>query len=207
VKEWFVLRLLPVVLGTLLLWNPSRVTAATPGDDVRQTVGQLLTILQNPELQGVAKSKERREKLREAIYPRFDFAEMAKRSLGSHWQRRTLQEQNEFVKVFTSLLESAYLDTIESYNGEKVRYLKEREDKDQAEVETKIVDNSGKEFSVNYRLHDAGGDWKVYDVLIENISLVNNYRSQFNRVIGKSSYEDLLLAMKEKKLSMAEKKS
>ena len=92
------------------------------------------------------------------------------------------------------------MDKIESYNGEKVQYLKEREDKDYAEVDTKIVDNKGQEFSVNYRLHNMNGDWKVYDVVVEEISLVNNYRAQFSRVLASSSYQELVRTMKEKTL-------
>jgi phospholipid transport system substrate-binding protein len=194
-------------LGILLLMQPVLVAAGAPGDQVRQTVDKLLAILNNPQLRGEDKKNERREKLREAIYPRFDFTEMAKRSLGPHWQRRSPEEQKEFVELFTSLLEGAYLDKIESYNGEKVQYLNETVDNDYAEVDTKIVDNNGQQFSVNYRLHNVGGDWKVYDVVIENVSLVNNYRSQFNRMLAKSSFEELLKTIREKKFSAPDKKS
>jgi phospholipid transport system substrate-binding protein len=96
---------------------------------------------------------------------------MARRSLGPEWPRHTPEEQKEFVKLFTDLLERAYLEQIESYNGEKVQYLSEREDHSYAEVQTKLVDNKGQEFSVNYRLHNVNGDWKVYDVVSEDISV------------------------------------
>jgi phospholipid transport system substrate-binding protein len=195
-----------VGLGILLLMQPVLVAAEAPGDQVRQTVDKLLAILNNPQLRGEDKKNERREELRKVLYSRFDFTEMAKRSLGPHWQRRSPEEQKEFVELFTSLLEGAYLDKIESYNGEKVQYLNETVDNDYAEVDTKIVDNHGQPFSVNYRLRNGGGDWKVYDVVIENVSLVNNYRSQFNRVLAKSSFEELLKTMKEK-LSAPDKKS
>jgi phospholipid transport system substrate-binding protein len=132
------------------------------------------------------------------IYQSFDFTEMAKRSLGSEWRRRNPEEQEEFVKLFTSLLQGVYLDNIESYSDEKVQYLKERHDNNYTEVDTKIVDNTGQEISVNYRLHNVNGDWKVYDVIIGDISLVNNYRSQFNRVLASSSYEELVNRMKGK---------
>ena len=188
-------------LGILLLAQPVWVTAGAPGEQLRQTVDRLLTILKDPKLKGEGKKNERREKLREALYPRFDFTEMAKRALGPHWRRLSPEEQKEFVRLFTNLLEEAYLDEIESYNGEKVQYLKEREDNGYAEVDTKIIDNQGRQFSVNYRLHNVSGDWKVYDVIIENVSLVNNYRAQFNRVLAKSSYEQLLTRMREKNFS------
>ena len=188
-------------LAILLLVQPVWVAAGVPGDQVRQTADKVLAILKDPQLKGESKKNERRDKLREVIYQRFDFTEMARRSLGSEWRRRSAEEQKEFVKLFTGLLERAYLDNIESYNGEKFRYLKEQEDNNHAEVDTKIIDNKGQEFSVNYRLHKVNGDWKVYDVVIEDISLVNNYRSQFNRVLATSSYEELVNRMKGKTLS------
>ena len=179
-------------MSILLLMQPPDVAAGTPGEQMRQSIDKLLTILKDPQLKGESKKNERRAKLKEVIYQRFDFTEMAKRSLGSEWRRRSPEEQKAFVKLFTDLLERAYLDQIESYSGEKIQYLKEREDANQAEVATKIIDNKGQEYSVNYRLHNVNGDWKVYDVVIEDISLVNNYRSQFNRVLANSPYEELI---------------
>jgi phospholipid transport system substrate-binding protein len=196
-----------VGLGILLLVQSAWVAAGVPGDQVRQTADKLLAILTDPQLKGESKKTERREKLKEVIYQRFDFTEMAKRSLGSEWQRRSPEEQKEFVKLFTDLLERAYLDQIESYNGEKFQYLKEREDNNYAQVDTKIIDNKGREFSVSYRLLNRNGNWKVYDVVIEDISLVNNYRSQFNRVLAKSPYEQLVKTMKEKTFSVGSPKS
>ena len=131
------------------------------------------------------------------IYQRFDFTEMARRSLGPEWRRRTAEEQKEFVALFTKLLERVHLNTIESYNGEKVQYLNERAENSGAQVDTKITDNKGQEFSVNYRLHDVNGDWKIYDVVVEDVSLVNNYRAQFSRVLAKSSYAELVNTIKE----------
>jgi phospholipid transport system substrate-binding protein len=187
-----------VGLVILLLMQPVWVAAGEPTDQIRQTVDKLLAILNDPQFKGEQKKNERRQKLKEVLYQRFDFTEMARRSLGSEWRRRTPEEQKEFVKLFTELLERSYLDKIESYSGEKVLYLKEREDGNYAEVETKIVDKKGQEYSVDYRLQKVNGDWKVYDVIIEDISLVANYRSQFSRVLSKSSFDELLKTMKEK---------
>ncbi|HEY7319210.1 MAG TPA: ABC transporter substrate-binding protein [Candidatus Binatia bacterium] len=189
-----------VGLGMLLLLMGSVwAGAGVPGDQVRQTTDKFLAILKDPQLKGESKKNERRGKLKEVLYQRFDFTEMAKRSLGSEWRRRSPEEQKEFVKLFTDLLERAYLDKIESYNGENIQYLKERaDDNNYAQVDTKIIDNKGQEFSVNYRLYNMKGDWKVYDVVIEDVSIVNNYRSQFNRVLATSSYEELVNRMKEK---------
>lgn len=187
-----------VGLGVLLLMQPTLLVAAAPGDEVRQTVDQLLVILKDPRLKEEGNQGERRGKLKQLIYQRFDFMEMARRSLGPEWGRRSPEEQKEFVRLFTNLLETTYLDQIEAYSGEKVRYLKGRADVNYAEVDTKIVDNKGQEFSFNYRLHNRDGDWKVYDVIIEQISLVNNYRAQFNRVLARSSFKELLESMRQK---------
>jgi phospholipid transport system substrate-binding protein len=185
-------------LGIFLIMQPVFVVAGAPGDQVRQSVDKLLAILKDPRLKQEGEKNERREELKKVIYQRFDFTEMAKRSLGPEWRRHTPEEQKEFVKLFTDLLERAYLGQIESYNGEKVQYLNEREDHDYAEVQTKLVDNKGQEFSVNYRLHNVNGDWKVYDVVVEDVSLVNNYRAQFSRVLGSSSYQELVRRLKQK---------
>jgi len=135
------------------------------------------------------------------IFPKFDFPEMAKRSLGANWQRRTPEEQQEFVKLFRELVENSYMDNIAAYNGEKVNIVGEKQEKDFAQVNTKIVSNKGEEYAVDYRLLQSGSDWKIYDVVIENISIVNNYRSQFNRIIAKSSFEDLLQKLREKQFA------
>jgi phospholipid transport system substrate-binding protein len=186
------------LIGIFYLLVPLAATAGDPTDQIRTTADQVLRILKNPELQSETRKKERREQLRAAIYPRFDFAEMAKRSLGSHWSRRTRHEQQEFVKLFTNLLESSYVDTIESYNGEKIVYTREQQDKDQAEVFTKVVTKKGEEFSIHYKLHLQNREWKVYDVVVENISLVNNFRSQFNRILANASFDELLRKLQEK---------
>jgi len=199
--------LLAVGLGILLLMQPVLAAAAEPGDQVRQTVDKLLAILKDPQLKGERSKNERREKLKEVIYQRFDFTEMARRSLGAEWRRRSPEEQKEFVQLFTDVLEQAYLDQIESYSGESVRYLEQGADGHYAEVATRIIDNKGQKFSVDYRLHNVNGDWKVYDVIIEDISLVNNYRSQFNRVLARSSFGELLKSMKERTLSAPATKS
>ncbi len=185
-------------LGFLLTLPVSAALAGAPTDQVRSTVDKALAVLKNPQLRTEAKTKERRDQLRQILFARFDFAEMAKRSLGSNWRRRTPKEQEEFVRLFTDLLERAYIDRIESYTDEKFVYMGEKQDGKYGEVESRIVTSKKEEFSINYKVQLAGGEWKVYDVIIENISLVNNYRSQFNRVISNSSYEDLISRLREK---------
>lgn len=172
--------------------------AGVPTEQIQGTVDKAVAVLKDMSLKSDAKTKERRELLRRILFARFDFNEMAKRSLGSDWRRRTAAEQEEFVGLFTDLLERAYVNNIESYTDEKFVYVGEKLDGNYAEVNSKIVTSKGEEYTVNYKTHLVGSEWKVYDVVIENISLVNNYRSQFNRVIAKSSYEDLVRRLKEK---------
>lgn len=190
-----------VGLAVLLLISPIVAAVGAPRDQIRETVDKVLAIVKQPQPRSESQKNERRKRLKEVISQRFDFAEMARRSLGSQWQRLSPEQQKEFVQLFTHLLEDSYLDKIESYHGEKVQYGKERLDNDYAEVDTKIIDTKGQEFSVNYRLYNVNGDWKVYDVVIEEVSLVNNYRAQFSRVLGKSSFDELLKRMKEKQFS------
>jgi len=191
-----------ILLLLTFILIPSPLSAGAPTDQVRTTVDKALTILKNQGLKSEAKKRESRDQLRALITSRFDFTEMAKRSLGSHWRRLTPQEREEFVRLFTDLLERAYIDRIESYGDEKLTYSRENLDGNYAEVESRIVTNRGEEFSLNYKAHLVNGEWKVYDVVVENISLVNNYRSQFNRIITNSSYEELVRRMKEKQIEL-----
>ena len=193
---------LPFLLAASFLFVALPLNAGAPSDQTRATIEKVLAILTDSSVKS-----ERLDRLRQTIRPTFDFAEMAKRSLGPHWQRRTPAEQQEFVKLFTDLVESSYVDAIESYNGEKVVIANEKQDKDFAEVNTKIITKKGEEFAIDYKLHQTSGGWKIYDAVIENVSLVNNYRSQFNRVIGKSSYEDLVSKMKDKQFDAPGKKA
>lgn len=186
----------------VFLAQTGRASAGAPTEQIQSAVEKATTILKDPKLQAEA----RRRELREAVYPKFDFPEMARRSLGSHWQRRSPEEQREFVKLFTELVEDAYMTNLDGYQGEKVIIGGEKQDKEFAEVDTKIITKKGEEFAVNYKLRQAGNDWKIYDVVIENISLVNNYRSQFNRVIAQSSFDDLFRKMKDKQFEAAGKK-
>lgn len=202
-KETSILTLFSLLL-VLISTSPS--SAGVPTDQVRSTVDKALIVLKDPRLKSEARTQERRDKLRQILYARFDFAEMAKRSLGSHWRRRTPQEQEEFVQLFTSLLERAYIDRIESFNEETFQYPRELMDGSYAEVESRIHTRKGEEFTILYKTHLLKGEWKVYDVVIENISLVNNYRSQFNRVVTNSSYEELIRRLKEKQEEFTVKK-
>jgi phospholipid transport system substrate-binding protein len=190
-----------IILGLLGFFQAAAANAGAPSEQLRNTVDQVLVILQDPALKPETQKNERREQLRRVIFARFDFSEMARRSLGPEWRRRSPAEQQEFTNLFTDLLQESYIGTIESYSGEKVSYGRETQDQDNAEVQTTLMTKGDATYSINYRLRLLGKDWKVYDVVVENISLVNNYRSQFNRVISKSSYDELVRTMKEKALS------
>jgi phospholipid transport system substrate-binding protein len=190
----------PVIALILLsIWlTPGSAAGGVPTDQIKSTVDKALVVLKDPRFKPAAKAKERREQLKQILFARFDFTEMAKRSLGANWRRRTPKEQEEFVRLFTDLLERAYADTIESYGDEKIVYVGERLDGAYADISSKVLTSKGEEFSLNYRAHFVGGEWRVYDVVVENISMVNNYRSQFNRVITNASYEELVRRLKDK---------
>jgi phospholipid transport system substrate-binding protein len=191
---------LVVLIGLLLpLVLPSPSGATGPMDQVRGTVEKVLAIVRNPNLKSPAQEKNLRAQLAQVINPGFDFTEMAKRSLGPHWTRRTSEEQREFVQIFAGLLAKLYADRIESYTTQNVLYTREVKDANFAQVDTKIVtENSREELSINYKLHSVDNEWKIYDLVIEDISLVNNYRSQFDRVIARSSFENLVRVLQEK---------
>jgi len=192
------MKLLIALLFAAVTLTASEARAGLPTDQIKSTVDKALTVLKDPRLKPPAKQAERRDQIKQVLFSRFNFTEMAKRSLGPNWSRRTPQEQEEFVRLFTEVLERAYTEIVETYLDEKIVYLNEKIDAGYADVNSKIVTTKGEEYSINYRAQLVGNEWKVYDVVAENISLVNNYRSQFNRVIAKSSYEELVRRLKDK---------
>ena len=191
-------KLLLALLIAAITSTVSQASAGLPTDQIKATVEKAQMVLRDPRLKSPAKQSERREQLKQVLFARFNFTEMAKRSLGPNWSRRTPQEQEEFVRLFTEVLERTYGDIIESYSDEKIVYIAEKVDGAFADVNSKVVTARGEEYSINYRVQLFGNEWKVYDVVAENISLVNNYRSQFNRVIAKSSYEELVRRLRDK---------
>lgn len=191
-----------LILATIFVFTrPLSATAGLPTEQVRGTVDRVLAIVQDPKLKAADKLKERRELLRKMLSARFDFAEMARRSLGTEWRRINPAQQQQFVELFTDLLRDAYVEQIESYKGEKAIYSREAQEAEFAVVQTVLRSPEGIDYSIEYRLHWVDKEWKVYDVVIENVSIVNNYRSQFARVINKSAFEGLIRALKQKTLS------
>jgi len=187
-----------VLVLTVALIQSRDGSAGVPTDQMRVTVDRVLAILKDPALNAAAAKEARRSELRKVIFSRFDFEEMAKRSLGAEWRRRTPEEQKEFIQLFTELLKNSYIESIESYRGEKVIYRSESQDGAYADVGTKVINDQGEEFTIDYRLNLDGSQWKVYDVIIENISIVNNYRSQFRRILSRSSFAELLQTIRDK---------
>ena len=173
--------------------------AGEPTDQVRRSVDEVLKIVQS-QPDGPA----RRTAVRQAVNRLFDFEETAKRALGPHWQQRTPAEHEEFVRLFSDLLEAAYVGKIDLYQGEKITYVGETVDGDQATVKTRIVTKQGNEVPVDYRLSREKDRWRVYDVIIEGVSLVADYRTQFNKIIQTSSYDDLVKRMRAKDFSAPE---
>lgn len=159
-------------------------------DEVKKTVDEVVRIVSDKEMK--KNDQKRRQALKKSISKIFDYSEMAKRSLGKHWNPRSAAEKKQFAELFASLLENSYASKIESYNNEKIVYLKETTDADHAEVKSKVVTAKRDEFTLDYRMINQNGRWMVYDVVIEGVSLVSNYRTQFNKIINKDGYPALV---------------
>ena len=171
--------------------------AVSPTEAVKHTIDEVFRILDDREMQRPARLMERRKLLEKVIGARFDYREMAKRTLPTKWKTLTEAEQKEFVDLFQSFLSASYADKIEGYSGEQVQYLDERLEGDYAEIRTKIVSEKT-EIPIDYRLMGRTGEWFVYDVIADGISLVKNYRSQFDKIIRESGYPDLVEELRKK---------
>lgn len=191
-----VVTLASITVGLLAILAAGPAGAGTPTDQLRGSIDRVLKTLDDPALKGEAKVDERRTAVRQIANDIFDFPEMARRSLARHWQGLGAPERQEFVALFSDLLERSYVSRIESYGGERIAYVTERLDGDTATVTTRIVTRSGTEVPVDYRMLKRGDRWRVFDVNIEGVSLINNYRTQFNRIIQTSSYADLVKRMR-----------
>lgn len=172
--------------------------AGGPTEDVRETTDKLIAIVSDPAMKSADMSVERARRIRKAVDERFDWKEMSKRTLARHWKKRTDQEKDEFIDLFGKLLERTYLDKVEGYSGEQVLYVGERVEGNYGIVVVKIVTKKDTEIRVKYKLKKKGGKWLVYDISIEGVSLVNNYRKQFNSIMTRSSYEDLMKKLRRK---------
>ncbi|HBG08322.1 MAG: organic solvent tolerance ABC transporter substrate-binding protein [Geobacteraceae bacterium GWC2_58_44] len=171
---------------------------ASVTDEVKRVVDEVVRIVGDPELKKPQKEPQRRQALRNTISSIFDYQEMAQRSLATHWKVRTPAERSEFISLFQTLLENSYAGKIEGYRNEKIVYLKESVDGQHAEVKSKVIVPKGDEYSLDYRLAQKGGKWMVYDVVIEGVSLVSNYRGQFNRIVNNQGYPALVKKLRTK---------
>jgi len=182
----------------LILTGPDGVRAGVPSDQLRAQIDRALKILEDPELKKDGKQRERRAAIRQVANDIFDFSETAKLSLARHWASRTQAERDEFVQLFADLLERSYISKIELYGGEKIKFVGESVDPDGAVVRTRLVTKQGTEIPIDYRMHVRGDKWLVHDVHIEGVSLISNYRTQFNKIITTSSFQELVKKMKTK---------
>jgi phospholipid transport system substrate-binding protein len=169
-----------------------------PLEVVRASVARVLSIVQGP--RAVSSGDQRRTEIRRVAQGLFDFNEMARLTLARHWKDRSAQEQEEFVRLFTDLLERSYLTTIENYAGERVTFLTESVSGPYAQVRSRITTDRRMEISIDYRLIESGARWAVYDVVLDGVSLVSNYRSQFNSIIRTSSFADLLTKLRSRQI-------
>ena len=172
---------------------PMPAFANTPTEEIQHTIEQVKNVVSD----SASSDQQRKDMLRKALMPRFDWLEMAKQALGRHWNSAAGRER-EFVSAFADFLGNAYIGQIGAYRDEKVLFVQESIDNNRAQVKTKIVSDKGEPTSVDYRLHRVEGEWKIYDVVVEDISIVVNYRSQFNRILAKGSLDDLLKQLREK---------
>ncbi len=191
-------RLFMNVIFLLLLLLPSSVFAGVPLDTVQVNVNKVLEVLRDPALKPVSAKAVKKEKLR-VIYERmFDEVELSRRALARHWSSLNAAQRQEFVHLFRQVLENAYIDKILSYTNEKIVFDRERMlSANQAEVTTRIV-TSSKTIPITYRVIQKGGIWKVYDVVVENVSLIQNYRTQFNEILNGQKPEQLLQTLRKK---------
>jgi len=191
------LTILALLLWSIILSAPATARASVT-DEVKRTVDEVVRIVSDKELKKPQNEKKRRQELKAAVGRVFNYGEMAKRSLGRYWKERSPAERKEFVSLFEILLENSYAGKIESYNQEKIVYLSENVEGEYAEVKSKVVTPKRDEYALDYRLLSAGGRWMVYDVVIEGVSLVSNYRSQFNRIIAGQGYNELVKKLRTK---------
>jgi len=188
-----------VLVGALAIAvGPAPAAAGVPTDQLKGAVERVLKTLDDPALKGEAKVGDRRTAVRKIANEIFDFGEIAKRSMARHWQPLSEAQKAEFVGLFAELLERSYISKIETYGGEKIQYTAERADGEYATVSTKIITKNGTEVPVDYRMNKRGDRWLVYDVSIEGVSLVSNYRTQFNKIIQTTSYSELVSKLRNK---------
>jgi len=178
--------------------------ASAPSEQLRVQIDRVIKILEDPELRKENRLTERRAAIRRVANEIFDFTETTRRSLGPHWQTRTPAEREEITRLFADLLERSYIGKIELYSGEKIAYLGDSIDGALATVRTRLITKQGGEIPLDYRMIRRGERWLAYDVSIEGVSMVANYRAQFNKIIQTSSYAGLVQKLRAKQAESAQ---
>ena len=193
------LRIVILIFFAFCIFFPVNNTCASSvQDQLKVTLDQILEILRDPSLKGEAGIENRRTALRKIIHKKFSFSKMSQLSLARHWKARSDAEKKNFVELFGQLLEQTYVSKIESYTDERVVFVKEYVKDKKAQVDTKVV-TATIEIPIDYRLFQTNdSSWMVYDVVIEGVSLVGNYRSQFDQMLQKDSFDKLLEELKTK---------
>lgn len=189
--------LIPIIF--LLLIPSAAPGSQGPTDQVRETVGKVIELLKNKEMD----RGKRRQMLSSLIRKRFEFRIMSQQVLATNWKKANPDERDRFVTLFSDLLESTYMERIEAYTDEKVEYVNEKVREDRAIVETIIVTKTA-DIPIRYKMVMKGGEWLVYDVVIEEVSLIRNYRSSYREIVMKDGIEGLLVRMEEKVKEMEE---
>jgi phospholipid transport system substrate-binding protein len=190
-----------LVFVGLLALSAGQALAGAPTDQLRESIGKLIRILEDPALNPAARAKDRRAAIRTVTNEIFDFTEAAKRSLAHDWQNRTDQEREEFIALFGDLLERSCVLMIELYGerisyGDRITYTGESLNNDLATVRTKIVIKPGTAIPVDYRMLRRQDRWLIHDVSVEGVSLIANYRAQFSKIMQASSYQELVKKMR-----------
>jgi phospholipid transport system substrate-binding protein len=173
----------------------SNAVAASPKEQLQNTIDRVIEVLQT--IRSPQDIDKNRNALRQILLTRFDFAAMAQQSLGNRWSELNAKEA-EFVSAFTDLVENGYMSTLGSYRGEKVVYDRDRIDGEAAEVDTRVVGGEGAPIKIGYKLHLRAGQWMVYDAVIDDVSVIKNYRSQFARILRTASLEELTQSLRAK---------
>ena len=191
-------RLAMLGLSGLLVLLPGPAGAGAPTDQLRAVAERAIQILGDPALQGEAQAPERQAAVRAAVIDLLDFTEISRRALARHWRPLSEAEREEFVGLFRALLDRTYLPQIKLYQGERVQFVGESVDGDFAAVQARVLTRRGQEASVVFRLHRPGERWLIYDIAVEGISLVANYRAQFDQIIQRASYQGLVTRIRRK---------
>ena len=188
---------IPLLLILIMLFS-TPVLGGAPTDQIKATTDKILAILTDPTLEGPDKLDEKKRMIRKVVDERFDWTAISRRALGRHWQKMTNEEKATFIPLFGQMLEQTYLSRVGEYSGERVSYEGEEVDGTYGVVDVKVISDKHGEISVKYRLWNKDDDWFIYDISIEGVSLVNNYRSQFNNILMKSSPSELIKKLEEK---------